>query len=64
LQPRKFRAWEESGAIQSGSVQVVVRLLVAIGFDGFRLIVGIEDHIRKSTIITIITPPSGSEHRV
>ena len=46
------------------SAQVVVRLLVAVGFDRFRLIVGIEDHIGKSTYITIIAPPPGSKHRV
>jgi hypothetical protein len=64
LWPRKFRAWEDLGAVQLRSVQVVVRLLVAVRFDGFRLIVRIEDHIRKSTIITIFAPPSRSKHRV
>jgi hypothetical protein len=46
------------------SAQIVVGLLVAFGFDGFRLIVGIEDHIGKSTNITIFAPPPGSKHRV
>jgi hypothetical protein len=46
------------------STQIVVGLLVAIGFDGFGLIVGIENHIRKSTNITIIAPPPWSENRV
>jgi hypothetical protein len=47
-----------------GSTQVVVGLLVAFGFDGFRLIIGIEDHVGKSTYIAIFTPPPRSEHRV
>jgi hypothetical protein len=49
---------------KSSSTYVVVGFLVALGFDGFGLIVGIEDHIGKSTDITIFAPPPGSEHRV
>jgi hypothetical protein len=50
--------------VEFRSTQIVVRLLVTIGFNGFRFIVGIEDHIGKSTNITIIAPPSGSEDRI
>jgi hypothetical protein len=46
------------------STQIVIGLLVAVGFDGLGLVIGIEDHIGKSTDITIIAPPSGSEHRI
>jgi hypothetical protein len=46
------------------STQIVVGLLVALGLDGFGLIVGIEDHIGEITNIAIITPPPGSEYRV
>jgi len=46
------------------STQIVVGLLVAVGFDRFGLIVGIENHFGKSTYITIFAPPPGSEHRV
>jgi hypothetical protein len=46
------------------STQVVVGLFVAFGFDGFGLIIGIEDHFGKSTDITVFAPPSGSKHRV
>ena len=46
------------------SVEVIVGLLVPVGLDGFRLVVGLEDHIRKSTTITIIAPPAGSEYGI
>jgi hypothetical protein len=46
-----------------GSAQIVVGLLIAVGFDGLGLVVGIENHIRESTNITIITPPARSKHR-
>ena len=46
------------------STQIVIGLLVAVGFEGLGLVIGIEDHIGKSTDITIIAPPSGSEHRI
>jgi len=44
--------------------EIVVGLFVTLAFDGFRLMVGIEDHSGKSTIIAFFTPPTGSEHRV
>jgi hypothetical protein len=53
---------EHSG--KPSSTEVVVGLLVAVGFDGFGFIVGIEDHVRKSTDITIFAPPPGSEYWV
>jgi hypothetical protein len=46
------------------SAEIVVGLFVALAFDRFGLVVGIEDHSGKSTIIAIITPPPGSEHRL
>jgi hypothetical protein len=46
------------------SVQIVIGLLVTVGFDGFRLIIGIENHIGKRTDITIFTPPPRPEHRL
>ena len=46
------------------SAEVVVGLFVALAFDGFGLMVGIEDHSGKSTIIALFTPPPRSEHRV
>jgi len=46
------------------SAEVVVGLLVPIGFDGFRLVVGLEGHIGKSTTITIVAPPAGSEYGI
>jgi hypothetical protein len=45
-------------------VEVVVGLLVSIGFEGFRLVVGLEDHIGERTTITIIAPPTGSEYGI
>jgi hypothetical protein len=50
------------GSGKSSSTQIVVGLLVALGLDGFGLIVGIEDHVGKSTDITIFTPPPGTKH--
>jgi hypothetical protein len=47
-----------------GSIHIVVGLLVAVGLDGFGLVISIQDHFRKSTYIATITPPSGSKHRV
>ena len=47
-----------------GSTQVVVGLFVPFGFDGFGLIIGIEDHVGKSTGITVFAPPSGPKHRL
>jgi hypothetical protein len=47
-----------------GSAEIVVGFFVALAFDGFGLVVGIEDHSGKSTIIAIVTPPPGSEHRL
>jgi hypothetical protein len=47
--------------VEFRSTQIVVGLLIAVGFDGLRLIVRIEDHVGKSTRITIIAPPPGSE---
>jgi hypothetical protein len=47
-----------------GLAEIVVGLFVALAFDRFRLVVGIEDHSRKSTIIAIVTPPPGSEDRL
>jgi hypothetical protein len=52
------------GSGKPSSTEVVVGLLVAFGLDGFGLIVGIEDHVGKSTDITIFAPPPGPEHRV
>jgi hypothetical protein len=46
------------------SNKVVVGFFVALTLDGFGLVVGIEDHSGESTIIAIITPPPGSEHRL
>jgi hypothetical protein len=46
-----------------GSVEVVVGLLIALGLDGLGLMIGIEDHLGKSTKVAIIAPPPGSEHR-
>jgi hypothetical protein len=46
------------------STQIVVGLLVAVGFDGLGLMIGIENHIGESRNIAIITPPPGSEHRL
>ena len=46
------------------SAEVIVGLLVPVGLDGFRLVVGLEDHIGKSTTITIIAPPAGSEYGI
>ena len=53
-----------AGSGNSSSTQIVVGLLVALGLDGFGLIVGIEDHVGKSTDITIFTPPPGTKHRI
>jgi hypothetical protein len=44
--------------------EIVVGFFVALAFDGFGLVVGIEDHSGKSTIVAIVTPPPGSEHRL
>ena len=46
------------------SVEIIVGLLVPVGLDGVGLVIGLEDHIRKSTTITIITPPTGSEYGI
>jgi hypothetical protein len=45
------------------SAEIVVGFFVALAFDGFGLMVGIEDHPGECTIIAFFTPPSGSEHR-
>jgi hypothetical protein len=50
--------------VSLGSAEIVVGFFVALAFDGFGLVVGIEDHSGKSTIIAIVTPPPGSEHRL
>ena len=47
-----------------GSAEIIVGLFVALAFDGFGLMVGIENHSGKSAIVTIFTPPAGAEHRV
>jgi hypothetical protein len=52
------------GSGKSSSTQIVVGLLVALGLDGFGLIVGIENHVGKGTDITIFAPPSRAEHWV
>jgi hypothetical protein len=44
--------------------EVVVGLFVALAFNWFGLVVGIEDHSGKGTIIAIVAPPPGSEHRL
>jgi hypothetical protein len=47
-----------------GSAEVVVGFFVALAFNRFGLVIGIEDHSGESTIIAIVTPPPGSEHRL
>jgi hypothetical protein len=55
---------ERPQARKFGLAEVVVGLFVALAFDGFGLMVGVENHSGKSTIIAAFTPPPGSEHRV
>src|SRR5439155_25854639 len=55
---------EGSPARKLGLAEVVVGLFVALAFDRFGLVVGIKDHSGESTIIAIVTPPPGSEHRL
>ena len=47
-----------------GLAEIVVGFFVALAFDGFGLMVGVEDHSGESTIIALFTPPPGSEHRI
>jgi hypothetical protein len=47
-----------------GLAEIVVGFFVALTLEGFGLVVGIEDHSGESTIIAIVTPPPGSEHRL
>jgi len=48
---------------RSALTEIVVGLFIALTFDGFGLMVGIENHSGKSAIVTIFTPPAGAKHR-
>jgi hypothetical protein len=50
--------------VSLGLAEIVVGLFVALAFDRFGLVVGVEDHSGESTIVAIVTPPPGSEHRL
>ena len=61
-QARDLARGSGRGSARAGGMRL--GFLVVVGLDRFGLVIGIEDHPGENTNVAVVTPPSGSEHRM